>query len=148
MKLILKEDVEKLGKFGDIVNVSDGYARNYLIPKELAWGYEEKYLKEIENLRNRNESQKIKDKEKAEEKAKEIEANSITIQTEVGKDDKLFGSVTNIDIAEKLKEIGLEVEKKDIQIDEPIKKLGVYKVEIRIYPQVLASCKVWVVKKE
>lgn len=147
MKIILKDDVEKLGKFGDIVSVSDGYARNYLLPKGLAWGYEEKYLKAIEDLKSRNESQKIKDKEKAEEKAREVEVSSITIQAEVGKDDKLFGSVTNIDISEKLKEIGIEVDKKDIQIDEPIKKLGVYKVEIRIHPQVVASCKVWVVKE-
>ncbi len=147
MKIILREDIGKLGKFGDVVNVSDGYARNYLFPKNMAWFYEKKYLKAIQSLKDDIESQKIKDKEEAHKKAEEIEGTSITIQVEVGHDDKLFGSVTNIDIAEKLRETGIEVDRKDIQIDEPIKKLGVYKVGIRLYPGVEGSCKVWVVKK-
>lgn len=147
MKVILKEDVEKLGKFGDIINVSDGYARNYLIPKNHAWPYDKKYLKVIDSLRSKIETQKSKEKAEALEKAKKIEETSVTIQVEVGQDEKLFGSVTNIDIAEKLKESGIDIDKKDIQIEEPIKKLGVFKVGIKLHPEVEASCKVWIVKE-
>jgi large subunit ribosomal protein L9 len=147
MKVILKQDVAKLGKFGDIVDVSDGYARNFLLPKDQVWPYDKKYIKKIDALRSEIESQKSKEKEEALGRAKVIEETSVTMQVEVGQDDKLFGSVTNIDIAEKLKEHGIEVDKKDIQIDEPIKKLGVFKVEVRLHPEVIASCKVWVVKE-
>jgi large subunit ribosomal protein L9 len=147
MKIILKEDVEKLGKFGEIVNVSNGYARNYLIPKNQAWPYEKKYLKVIDSLRSKIETQKGKEKDEALEKAKKIEETSVTIQVEVGQDEKLFGSVTNIDIAEKLKESGIDVDKKNIQIEEPIKKLGVFKVGVKLHSEVEASCKVWIVKE-
>lgn len=148
MKVILKQDIEKLGRFGDIVNVSNGYARNYLLPKDLCWPHEDKYLKMIGSLKSRIESDREKEKALADEKAQLIEATSITIQAEVGEEEKLFGSVTNIDVEEKLKESGIEIDKKDIQMEEPIKKLGVYKVNIKLHPEVTAQCKVWVVKKE
>lgn len=147
MKVILKDNIDRLGKLGDDVEVTDGYARNYLIPRGLVWPYEEKYLKRVENLKNRIKAEKIRQKTEADEKAKKIEETSITIEVEVGEDDKLFGSVTNIDITDKLKEAGIEVDKKNIRIQEPIKKLGVYKVMIKMHPEVETTCKVWVVKK-
>jgi large subunit ribosomal protein L9 len=147
MKVIVKENIASLGEFGDVVEVSEGYARNYLLPKKLVWPHEDKYLNMIESMKNKIETQKMKNKEEALEKSKKIEEVSVTIQAEVGEDEKLFGSVTNIDIAEKLKEAGIEVDKKDIKIEEPIKKLGVFKVGIKLHPEVEASCKVWVVKE-
>ena len=146
MKVILKDDIESLGSFGDIIEVKGGYARNYLIPKGLVWPYDKKSSKAIENLRAEIEKRKEREKELALEKVKEIEAISITIQAEVGEDEKLFGTVTNQDIADKLKEAGIEVSKKDITIEEPIKKLGVFKVNVKVYSEIVASCKVWVVK--
>ncbi len=147
MKVILKENVSKLGKFGDIIEVSNGYARNYLLPKDLVWLYEDKYIKVIENMKSDMESQMLKEKNEAQSKAEKIDKSSVTVQVEVGEDEKLFGSVTNIDIADKLNELGIDVDKKDIVIEEPIKKLGVFKVGIRLHPEVEGSCKVWVVKK-
>ena len=147
MKVILREDVDKLGVFGAVVNVSDGYARNYLIPKDLVWPYEKKYEKMLEELKYKNEAKRAKDMEEAKKTAEAIEGTSVTIQVEVGEDDKLFGAVTNIDIAEKLKEQGLDIDRKDIDIEEPIKKLGVFKVAIRLHSDIEAECKVWVVKK-
>jgi len=147
MKVILKQDMDKLGKFGDTVEVSAGYARNYLIPKGLVWPNEEKYSSKIDALKSKMESDREKEKEAALEKAKAIEKASVTVEVEAGEDDKLFGSVTNMDVAEKLKAAEIDVDKKDIDISEPIKKLGVYKVDVKLHPEVKASCKVWVVKK-
>ncbi|MFC2048627.1 50S ribosomal protein L9 [Elusimicrobiota bacterium] len=148
MKVILKADFEKLGKLGDNIEVSAGYARNYLLPKGLVWPYEEKYIKQIDGLRRKKELQLTKIRTTAEAKAKEIENLSVTIAVEVGEDDRLFGSVTNLDVAYKLEEAGIIIEKKSVLIDEPIKKLGVYKVEVKLHPEVSASCKVWVVNKQ
>jgi large subunit ribosomal protein L9 len=147
MKVILKEDIDKLGEFGAVVNVSDGYARNYLIPKQLVWPYDKKYEKMVEELKCKKEAKQVKDVEEAKKKAVEIEGTSVTIQVDVGEEDKLFGTVTNIDIAEKLKEQGIDIDRKDIKIDEAIKQLGVFKVAIKLHAEVAAECKVWVVKK-
>ena len=147
MKIILKKEIKKLGEIGDTVNVSDGYARNYLIPTGAAWPAEEKYWKRIESLRDKVKSTELKKKEKALELAEKIETLSLTVEAEVGEEDRLFGTVTNSDISEKLKEAGVEVDKKNIKIDDPIKKLGVYKVAVSLHQNVEATCKVWVVRK-
>ncbi len=147
MKVILKKDIEKLGSFGEIVDVKDGYARNYLLPKGFVWPAEDKYRKRVESLKAKIETQKAKEFEQAKEKADRIEDTSVTIEVEVGEDEKLYGSVTNIDIAGKLNREDLDVDKRNIKIDEPIRKLGVYKVKVKVHPKVEATCKVWVVKK-
>ncbi|MEA3506480.1 MAG: 50S ribosomal protein L9 [Elusimicrobiota bacterium] len=147
MKVILKEDVKKLGSFGEVVDVKDGYARNYLLPRGLVWPDSEGSRSRIEELKHKIEITKEKEKEAAGEMAEKLKDVSVTVEVEVGEDEKLFGSVTNIDIAEKLKGEGIDIDKKDIIIKEPIKELGVYKVKIDLHPEVKASCKVWVVKK-
>ncbi|MGM0441046.1 MAG: 50S ribosomal protein L9 [Elusimicrobiota bacterium] len=147
MKVILKKDIEKLGEFGDTVEVKDGYARNYLLPKGFVWPDKDKYRQRVEGLKAKLEAQKEKEIALAKEKAERISDTSVTVEVEVGEDEKLYGSVTNIDIANKLNQEDLDVDKKNIKIDEPIKKLGVYKVTVKVHPEVKATCKVWVVKK-
>ena len=147
MKIILREDISKLGKFGETLEVSEGYARNYLLPKELAWPYEEKYFVQVENLRKKMAGEQARIKTQAEELAAKINQASVTIEVEAGEEEKLFGSVTSIDIADKLAEAGIKIDKKIIEISEPIKKLGVYKISVKLHPEVEAVCKVWVVKK-
>jgi len=147
MKVILKEDVKNLGDLGEVVNVSDGYARNYLIPKGLA------EFATPENIRMLDRESKIKKdkleklKKEAELFAQKLEEVSCTIVKKAGEDDKLFGSVTTQDVQESLKNEGIEIDKKKIVLEEPIKSLGVYKVSIKIHPEVDASVKIWVVKE-
>ncbi len=148
MQVILKKDIEKLGAFGEVINVSDGYARNYLLPRGLVWPAEEKYLDKIKELQQHREAENIKEKQQAEELAEKIKNTSVTVEAQVGEDEKLFGSVTAMDIQAKLKESGIDIAKKDILIKEPIKALGVYNVSIKIHAEVEAECKVWVVKSE
>jgi large subunit ribosomal protein L9 len=147
MKVILKEEVKNLGDLGEIVNVSNGYARNYLIPKGLA------EFATPENMRMLDRESKIK-KDKLEKLKKEaelfagkLEEVSCTIVKKAGEDDKLFGSVTTQDVQESLKNEGIEIDKKKIVLEEPIKSLGVYKVSIKVHPEVNASVKIWVVKE-
>ena len=147
MKIILKEDIPSIGKRGDIVNVSDGYGRNYLIPKKLALLATPNNVKLIENDRKSREKKLLKAKKEALNLASKIESFSLTINVKVGEGDKLFGSVTSKDIEERLKKEGINVDKKDIILDEPIKALGVYSVPIKIHPEVHAKLKVWIVKE-
>ena len=147
MKVILKQDIEKLGSFGEKVDVSGGYARNFLFPRDLAWPADSKYEKQISELSRKIEEKSKKQKEAALEIAGKIEETSLTIEMEAGEDDKLFGSVTSMDVAGKLGEAGFDLDKKDIKLDQPIKKLGVYKVAVKLHPEVEAYCKLWVVKK-
>ena len=147
MKVILKKDIDKLGKLGDTLEVAGGYARNYLLPRDLAWPAEAKYEKKIADLKKRRDEALQKLKEAALETSKAIENLSITIEVEVGEEEKLFGSVTSMDIEKKLADAGVKIDRKNIILEEPIKKLGVYKVGIKLHPEVEASCKIWVVKK-
>lgn len=148
MEIILKKDIEKLGKFGDVIEVSDGYARNYLFPRDLVWPAEGKYLEKIKQLEKSREARVIKEKNEAQELAREIDKISVTVKKKVGEHEKLFGSVTAMDINKKLEMAGVNIDKKDIELPDPIKKLGVYKVDINLHPEVTAKCKVWVVKAE
>jgi large subunit ribosomal protein L9 len=147
MKLILKEDYGKLGKVGDVVTVKDGYARNFLIPKKIA------YLANDGNVRRLEEEKKLRAvREKKEHKsaadiAVEIEKLSLTIPVQVGEDDKLYGSVTSQMIADSLKEKGFEIDKKKIELDEPIKVLGIYTINVKLHPEVTGKVKVWVVRQ-
>jgi len=147
VKIILVKDVEKLGSTGDELEVKDGYARNYLIPKKIAVQSTEGALRMLEKRRRGEERKAKKLKQEHEQLAEKIKATSCTISMEVGEEDRLFGSVTSEMIAESLCAEGVEIDKKKIILEEPIKALGVYNVEIRLHPEVKTQARIWVVKK-
>lgn len=146
MKVILTEDVAGLGKLGDLVQVKDGYARNYLIPKKLALPANPQNVKVLEHQKNLIRQKQNRIKSEAEKLAEKIEKMSCTIAKPTGEEDKLFGAVTSIDIEESLREEGIIIDRKKILLEEPIKSLGIYKVPIKLHPEVTANLKVWVVK--
>jgi len=147
MEIILRQDFEQLGKTGDVVKVKPGYARNYLIPKGIAYLATEANKRRLENDLKQQTWRQAKDKKMAEELAKKLESVSCTITVQVGEEDKLFGSVTSQNIADALKAQGYEVDKRKIQLDEPIKSLGIYSVPVKLHSEVEATVKVWVVKE-
>jgi large subunit ribosomal protein L9 len=147
MKVILREDVPDLGSIGDVVNVKNGYARNYLIPKQLAVQANTKNLHQLEHQRRLIEAHKSRVRKDAHTLAEDIEKISCTIPMLVGEQDKLFGSVTAKDIEEALAQEGIDISRKRIVLEEPIKSLGVYTVDVRLHTQVTAKLKVWVVAK-
>ncbi len=147
MLVILKENVENLGRIGDVVKVADGYARNFLIPNRKVVAANENNLSAIEHQKKMLEKKRSAEKAGAEDAAKKISSFTCNITRKVGEKDKLFGSVTSGDIVEALKIGGIEVEKRSIHIKEPIKALGVHNVEVRLLPEVTAQLKVWVVKE-
>ncbi len=147
MKVILRKDVETVGKAGEIVEVKNGYARNYLIPQGLALEASKGNVKRFEQEKKSLELQKNREKKAAEKEAERLNDTSITISVSVGEEDKLFGSVTSQDIANALEEKGFALDKRKILLDEPIKALGIYSIPIKLHPEVEAKVKVWVVKK-
>lgn len=147
VKLILLQDVEKLGKSGEVIFVKDGYARNYFFPKGLALLATEQNLKAVEVEKKRMAEAQQKEKLEAQQLAERISRISCTIAVEVGRDDKLFGSVTSIDIQKALEAEGIVVDKKKIDLKEHINQIGIYSVPIRLHPEVTANLKLWVVKK-
>jgi len=146
VKVILLEEMASLGKAGDVIKVADGYGRNYLIPQKKAIEATSKNMKVWEYQKNLLKDKIGKVKKEAERLAEKIEGISCTISKQTGEEDKLFGSVTSMDIEESLKEEGIEIDRKKIILDEPIKKLGVYTIPIKLHPEVIANLKVWVVK--
>jgi len=147
MQLILLENVPSLGKAGDLVKVSDGYGRNYLIPQKKAVLATEKSLKVIEHQKRLVQQRIEKAKKDAEKMAQQIEKLSCTFAKTVGESGKLFGSVTSMDIENYLKENGIELDRKKISLEEPIKNLGMFTVPIKLHPEVAAHLKVWVVQE-
>ncbi len=149
MKVILRQAINNLGDIGDMVVVSDGYARNYLIPKGLAYLASKSSLRVLEEEKKQLHIRQNRELKTAEEIAKQLEKpeNSITIHMQTGEEDKLFGSVTKEMIAEKLAEKGFDVDKRKIALDEPIKVLGIYTVPIKLHSNVTAKAKVWVVRQ-
>lgn len=147
MKVILREDVVNLGTAGNIVQVSDGYARNYLIPRNFAVPATGNNLKTFEHEKRVLESRRAKRKKEAEAMKAKLERISCSISKKVGDQDKLFGSVTTQDIEKAFNAEGFTIDKKDILLAEPIKALGVYTVPIRVFDDVVANTKVWVVRE-
>lgn len=146
MKVILNKDVKGLGKEGEIKEVSDGYARNFLIPRGLAEEATKGKLKEKEEKNQRNQKQKEKEKTEAGKIKEKINGKSVSIIARTGGGDKLFGSVTAKEISEILQEdFGVLIDKKKIDLSDPIKHLGEYKVKLKIYPSIQAEVKVKVV---
>ena len=144
MKLILKENIEHLGQIGDIVKVAPGYARNYLLPKGLAIESTEKNAKALEHAKRQLAYKKNKSLEAAKNLVAKLEALSIVLTHQAGEEGKLFGSVTNMEIAAFLKDNGLEIDRKKIVLAEPIKQLGEYSVPVKVHPEVGATLKVTV----
>ncbi len=147
MKIILKDDVEKLGKCGDVVEVKDGYGRNFLIARNLAIPATKGNLKAIREVTKQKEIKDLKKKRQEERLKIQLEKISCTAEVRVGEEDKVFGSVTAQDISELLKEKGFEIDRHKILLETPIKALGVYTVPIKVSGDLVASLKVWVMKK-
>ena len=147
MKIILREDVRNLGTAGSVVNVADGYARNFLLPRSLAVPATMNSIKAFEHEQRMAESKKAKRRKEADTIKNKLERVSCSISKKVGEQDKLFGSVTTQDIEKAFSAEGFQIDKKDILLTEPIKALGVYTVPIRIFDDVIANTKVWVVRE-
>ncbi|MBI2072900.1 MAG: 50S ribosomal protein L9 [Gemmatimonadetes bacterium] len=147
MEIILREDVTHLGKAGEVVTVKNGYARNYLIPRGFAYQATAGNKRRIEVERQRRDAQLATQRAEAAGLAERLASISLTFTVRTGEGDKLFGSVTASDIAEKLKEQGLAVDKRRIELEEPIKMVGIYKVPVRLEAGVAGEVRVWVVKE-
>ncbi|HEX5773140.1 MAG TPA: 50S ribosomal protein L9 [Geomobilimonas sp.] len=148
MKVILKENVENLGHIGDVVKVAPGYARNFLIPKGFAIEATLKNTKALDHEKRQLEYKKNKVLEAAKQLAAKIEGLALTIAHQAGEEGKLFGAVTNIELAELLKAQGLEIDRKKIMLAEPIKHTGEFAASVKLHPEVNASLKVTVTKAE
>ena len=147
MEIILRQAVENLGKPGDVVKVKAGYARNYLLPHGLAYEATPGNLKRIQHERDRLEAAENERRGTAQGLAERLEQVSLTFSARVGEEGKLFGSVTATDIAQQLETQGFHVEKRQIDLHEPIKALGVYRVPIRLHADVKPEVRVWVIKQ-
>ncbi len=147
MKIILRQNFDQLGKIGDVVEVADGYARNFLIPKQIAYLANEGNLRALEEEKKQHVYRQKKDLFKAQKTAQELEKLSVTIPMKVGEDDKLFGSVTPQMLADALQEKGLTIDKRIIDFEEPVKALGIYTATVKLHAEVSGKLKVWVVKE-
>jgi large subunit ribosomal protein L9 len=147
VEVILRQAVENLGNPGQVVSVSNGYARNYLLPRGIAYPATEGNKKRIEQEKARLEAAENTRRDSAQELARRLEEVSITFAARVGEEGKLFGSVTGADIAQQLEAQGFEIEKRQIDLHEPIKALGVYRVPVRLHADVKPEIKVWVIKQ-
>ena len=148
MEIILRKTVEGLGNEGSVLKVADGYARNYLIPKQLAVFATEKNRRLLEHERRVLAVQHIKGKREAEILATRIADTTCTIQRRAGESDRLFGSVTTMDLAEALSAQLIEIDRRQIELDAPIRDLGVFMVSIRLHADVVANLQVFVVREE
>ena len=147
MKIIFTEDIDKLGRMGDVVAVKDGYARNFLFPKRKAVQATPQNLKRLESLKEKRLKEEEKKKQEAQAFAERLQKVSLTINMPAGEEEKLFGSVTPEMLSKALKEEGFDIDRKEIVLDEPIKKLGVYQVSVKVHPEVKTTVKLWVIKK-
>ena len=145
MEVILREHVEHLGARGDVVKVTPGYARNYLLPRKLALAVTENNKRQIDREKKLAEARDMEERSAAEAVAARLGALEIVIARRTGENDALYGSVTSADIAEALKEKGFEVDKRKIQLADPIKALGERTIAVKIHREVIAQVKVKVV---
>jgi len=148
MKVILREDVHGVGNIGDVLEVAPGFARNFLLPRNKAVEATGRNLKTVEHAKRVIAEKAKKEKAVFEERAKKVSAAAVTITVQVGKEDKLFGSVTAKDIAEALAAQGIEVDKRQIHLPHPIKELGTVAVPVKLHSQVTATVNVTVAKAE
>ncbi|HUL45244.1 MAG TPA: 50S ribosomal protein L9 [Bacteroidota bacterium] len=147
MKIILRQDHDKLGKIGDVVDVKDGYARNYLIPRNIGYAATPGNIQALEEEKKQLGRRQDKELHHAQKLSTELEKLSITLKVKVGEDEKLFGSVTSQMIADALEEKGMKLDKRLIELPEPIKALGIYTVDVKLHTNVAGKVKVWVVRE-
>jgi large subunit ribosomal protein L9 len=147
MKVILRQNYESLGQVGDLVEVKLGFARNFLIPRKIAYTALKGNILALEEEKKNLAKKKQQEIHAAETLASEIEKVSVTIPVQVGEEDKIFGSVTTQMIADALKEKGYDIDKRKIEIEEPIKSLGIYGISIKLHSSVTSNIKVWVVRE-
>ncbi len=147
MEVILCQNVHKLGKVGDVVKVKDGYARNFLIPQKKAYLATPGNLKRIEKQRAKEAAENERALKEAQDLAEKLGKVSCTVTVEVNDLDKLYGSVTEVDIVRALEVEGFTIDKKTVIIDSPIEDLGIFEVGVKLHPQVIAKIRVWVAKK-
>jgi large subunit ribosomal protein L9 len=145
MQVLLWQDIDKLGRRGDVVEVTDGYARNYLFPRGLATKPTPGMFKRFKQEKDRLERREKKIIENRKELAEQIEKTSLTIEAKANEEGHLYGSITPTIISEALLQQGLKVEAKLIELEEPIKEVGLYSIKINLHPQVQPMAKVWVV---
>ena len=148
MKIILTQDFDELGFAGDIIRVSDGYARNFLIPKEIALEANKKNLKFMETQKKKTEVKRLKAKEDAEKISEKIKDTIVTVKQKVGEEGKLYGSVTTMDIAAQLEKQGIDIDRRKITLDKSIKNLGDYDIPIKLHPEVTSFIKLIVEAEE
>jgi len=147
MEVILKEEVKGLGKAGEMVKVRDGFARNFLIPQKKAVFADPKNVRMLDHQKKEAEAAERKLRKSADDFAAKLSSMAVTIAREVGEEEKLYGSVTSKDIAEALSKEGVNVDKRSILLEEPLKQIGVFDVEVKLHHEVTGKIKVWVVKK-
>ena len=148
MEVILLESVEGLGARGDRVQVARGYARNYLVPRNLAILATSAGARVFEEQQRARRGRMEKEQRAAESLAHKLAEVSITLHAQVGEDEKLFGSITSSDIAAALQEKGFQIDKRHVMLEEPLKVLGVYRVDVKLFQDISAAVKVWVAKQE
>lgn len=148
MKIILRDDVENVGSCGDVVTVKDGFARNYLIPRNLAIPATKGNLRSIDEIARQKTARDRKRMRESERIKTALEKVSCTAEVQVGEEDRVFGSVTAAHIAELLAQQGFEIDRRDILLEEPLRALGVYTVDVKLDRDVTAQLKVWVVKSK
>ncbi len=148
MKVILQETMEGVGHLGDVIDVSDGYARNFLLPRRKAVEANSRSIKAFEHAKRVAAEKAKKEKLEIESYGKKLSAASVTIAVQVGKEDKLFGSVTSKEIAERLAEQGFVVDRRKVQLAQPIKELGTFTIPVKLPRDVTAAVTVHVVKKQ
>lgn len=147
MRVILRQNIDKLGQIGDIVDVKEGYALNYLIPRKYAFAALKGNIKAIEEEKKQLDRIRKREIQSAEKISNELEKISVTIPVQVGEEDKIFGSVTTQMIAEALKEKGFDIDRRKIELEEQIKTLGIFNANIKLHPSVVSKIKVWVVRE-
>ena len=147
MKVILQENVEGLGYLGDVLTVADGYARNFLLPRKKAVLAEERQVKLLQHLKRQIDQKAKKELEALGDIGKQMSNVSLTFEVQTGKDDKLFGSVTSKDIAEQLASQGMTVDRRKIQLPQPLKELGTFPVPIKLHRDVVTKINVTLVKQ-
>lgn len=144
MEIILQEDVEKLGTRGQVVNVKEGYARNYLLPRKLAIVADASNMKRLEKMRAAFAKKEATERESAQKQAEQLSAVALKLSRKAGENEQLFGSVTASDVADALKAQGYEIDKRKIQLDVPIKTIGEFPITLKLYRDITATVKLTV----